>query len=102
MYRPKQCRRCLTLLKGKLLWFPKRIKHFYLTLILIPLLMFEFFDKLCVFTLCYRLQAQESMLAQSQTCVQELTSELRTRCLELRELKHNMQDQEKLLQVRDK
>lgn len=64
--------------------------------------MFEFFDKLCVFTLCYRLQAQESMLAQSQTCVQELTSELRNRCLELRELSYNMQDQEKLLQVRDK
>uniref|UniRef100_A0A3B4XAL5 Kinesin family member 15 n=1 Tax=Seriola lalandi dorsalis TaxID=1841481 RepID=A0A3B4XAL5_SERLL len=32
------------------------------------------------------LQEQEAMLAQSQTCVQELTGELRNRCLELREL----------------
>lgn len=48
-----------------------------------------------------RLQAQESMLAQSQKCVQELTGELRNRCLELRELNYNMQDQEKLLQVRE-
>uniref|UniRef100_A0A3Q4GV28 Kinesin family member 15 n=1 Tax=Neolamprologus brichardi TaxID=32507 RepID=A0A3Q4GV28_NEOBR len=32
-----------------------------------------------------RLQAQESMLVQSQTCIQELTTELRNRCLELRE-----------------
>ncbi|CAL8295806.1 unnamed protein product [Arctogadus glacialis] len=44
-----------------------------------------------------RLQAQESMLAQSQTCVQELTSELRNRCLELRELSLRDQEQEKLL-----
>ncbi|CAL8286814.1 unnamed protein product [Lota lota] len=44
-----------------------------------------------------RLQAQESMLAQSQTCVQELTSELRNRCLELRELSLKEQEQEKLL-----
>ncbi|KAK0143351.1 Kinesin-like protein KIF15-A [Merluccius polli] len=44
-----------------------------------------------------RLQAQESMLAQSQTCVQELTSELRNRCLELRELSLKDQEQEKLL-----
>uniref|UniRef100_A0A8C5A4L8 Kinesin motor domain-containing protein n=1 Tax=Gadus morhua TaxID=8049 RepID=A0A8C5A4L8_GADMO len=43
------------------------------------------------------LQAQESMLAQSQTCVQELTSELRNRCLELRELSLREQEQEKLL-----
>lgn len=48
----------------------------------------------------FRLQAQESMLAQSQKCVQELTGELRNRCLELRELSYNMQDHEKLLQVR--
>ena len=46
-----------------------------------------------------RLQAQESMLAQSQTCVQELTSELRNRCLELRELSQREQEQEKLLNV---
>nr|XP_020446818.1 kinesin-like protein KIF15 isoform X1 [Monopterus albus] len=45
-----------------------------------------------------RLQAQESMLAQSQTCVQELTSELRNRCLELRELNQRIQDEERLLQ----
>uniref|UniRef100_A0A3Q0THE2 Kinesin family member 15 n=1 Tax=Amphilophus citrinellus TaxID=61819 RepID=A0A3Q0THE2_AMPCI len=31
-------------------------------------------------------KAQESMHAQSQTCIQELTTELRNRCLELREL----------------
>ncbi|XP_018545534.1 kinesin-like protein KIF15-A isoform X1 [Lates calcarifer] len=45
-----------------------------------------------------RLQAQESMLAQSQTCVQELTTELRDRCLELRELSQRRQEEEKLLQ----
>ncbi|XP_059208609.1 kinesin-like protein KIF15 [Centropristis striata] len=45
-----------------------------------------------------RLQAQESMLGQSQTCVQELTTELRNRCLELRELSSRVQDEEKLLQ----
>ncbi|XP_068195591.1 kinesin-like protein KIF15 [Antennarius striatus] len=45
-----------------------------------------------------RLQAQEAMLAQSQTCVQELTAELRDRCLELRELSHRIQDEDKLLQ----
>nr|XP_046268051.1 kinesin-like protein KIF15-A [Scatophagus argus] len=45
-----------------------------------------------------KLQAQESMLAQSQTCVQELTTELRNRCLELRELNHRIQDEEKLHQ----
>ncbi|XP_069571062.1 kinesin-like protein KIF15 [Brachyistius frenatus] len=44
-----------------------------------------------------RLQAQESMLAQSHTCVQELTTELKNRCLELRELSHRIQDEEKLL-----
>uniref|UniRef100_A0A8P4FYN7 Kinesin motor domain-containing protein n=1 Tax=Dicentrarchus labrax TaxID=13489 RepID=A0A8P4FYN7_DICLA len=48
-----------------------------------------------------RLQAQESMVAQSQTCVQELTNELRNRCLELRELNHRIQDEEKLLQEND-
>uniref|UniRef100_UPI0037E86546 kinesin-like protein KIF15 n=1 Tax=Semicossyphus pulcher TaxID=241346 RepID=UPI0037E86546 len=45
-----------------------------------------------------KLQAQESMLAQSQTCVQELTTELRNRCLELRELGHRVNDEDKLLQ----
>ncbi|XP_008282437.1 kinesin-like protein KIF15 [Stegastes partitus] len=45
-----------------------------------------------------RLLAQESMLAQSQTCVQELTSELRNRCLELRDMSHRIHDEEKLLQ----
>ncbi|KAA8582196.1 hypothetical protein FQN60_008936 [Etheostoma spectabile] len=34
------------------------------------------------------LQAQESMLAQSQTCVQELTNELRNRCLEYYDYKN--------------
>ncbi|XP_042356608.1 kinesin-like protein KIF15-A [Plectropomus leopardus] len=45
-----------------------------------------------------QLQAQESMLAQSQTCVQELTTELRNRCLQLRDLNQRIQDEEKLLQ----
>ncbi|XP_040055964.2 kinesin-like protein KIF15 [Gasterosteus aculeatus] len=45
-----------------------------------------------------RLQAQDSMLAQSQTCVQELTTELRNRCLELRDLNLRVQDEDKLLQ----
>ncbi|XP_068615125.1 kinesin-like protein KIF15, partial [Brachionichthys hirsutus] len=45
-----------------------------------------------------RLQAQEAMLAQSQTCVQELTAELRDRCLDVRELRHRIQEEEKLLQ----
>ncbi|XP_034380980.1 kinesin-like protein KIF15-A [Cyclopterus lumpus] len=45
-----------------------------------------------------RLQEQDSMLARSQTCVQELTTELRNRCLELRDLSLRMQDEEKLLQ----
>ncbi|XP_061699754.1 kinesin-like protein KIF15 isoform X3 [Syngnathoides biaculeatus] len=44
-----------------------------------------------------KLQSQESMLAQSQTCVQELTSELRKRCLEVRELSQRAQDEDKLL-----
>ncbi|XP_077394978.1 kinesin-like protein KIF15 [Festucalex cinctus] len=44
-----------------------------------------------------KMQTQESMLAQSQTCVQELTTELRNRCLELRELNLRVQDEEKLL-----
>ncbi|XP_053191642.1 kinesin-like protein KIF15-B [Scomber japonicus] len=45
-----------------------------------------------------RLQAQESMLAQSQTCVQQLTTELRNRCLELRDLNQRAQEDDKLLQ----
>lgn len=40
------------------------------------------------------------MLAQSQTCVQELTTELRNRCLELRDMSQRVQDDEKLVQVR--
>ncbi|XP_037096536.1 kinesin-like protein KIF15-A [Syngnathus acus] len=44
-----------------------------------------------------KMQAQDSMLAQSQTCVQELTAELRNRCLELRELSQRVQDEDKLL-----
>lgn len=71
-----------------------------MTVILTLLLTLNFVSYLCVFVLCFRLQAQESMLAQSQKCVQELTGELRNRCLELRELNYNMQDQDKLLQVR--
>uniref|UniRef100_A0A671WCZ0 Kinesin family member 15 n=1 Tax=Sparus aurata TaxID=8175 RepID=A0A671WCZ0_SPAAU len=43
-------------------------------------------------------KAQEAMLAQSQTCVQELTTELRNRCLELRDMNHRIQDEEKLIQ----
>lgn len=39
------------------------------------------------------------MLAKSQTCVQELTTELRNRCLELRDLSHRLREEEKLLQV---
>lgn len=60
----------------------------------------------CLSSLCdfffflHRLQTQESMLAQSQTCVQELTTELRNRCLELRDLTQRVQDEEKLLHVR--
>uniref|UniRef100_A0A3B4BWJ8 Kinesin motor domain-containing protein n=1 Tax=Pygocentrus nattereri TaxID=42514 RepID=A0A3B4BWJ8_PYGNA len=40
------------------------------------------------------LQNKEVTLAQSQTCVQELTTELRNRCLELRELRLKDQEQE--------
>uniref|UniRef100_A0A8C1A525 Kinesin motor domain-containing protein n=1 Tax=Cyprinus carpio carpio TaxID=630221 RepID=A0A8C1A525_CYPCA len=36
---------------------------------------------------CCRLQRNEVTLVQSQTCVQELTTELRNRCLELRDLR---------------
>lgn len=49
-----------------------------------------------------RLQTQESMLAQSQKYVQELTSELRNRCLELKDLSHRIQNEEKLVQVRNR
>ncbi|XP_068435836.1 kinesin-like protein KIF15 [Clinocottus analis] len=45
-----------------------------------------------------RMQEQDSMLARSQTCVQELTTELRNRCLELRDLSLRIQEEEKLLQ----
>lgn len=44
------------------------------------------------------LQRNEVTLVQSQTCVQELTTELRNRCLELRELRQKDQEQEKLQQ----
>uniref|UniRef100_A0A673HY36 Kinesin-like protein KIF15-A n=1 Tax=Sinocyclocheilus rhinocerous TaxID=307959 RepID=A0A673HY36_9TELE len=46
------------------------------------------------------LQHNEGTLVQSQTCVQELTTELRNRCLELRELRKLQKDhqQEKLQQ----
>uniref|UniRef100_A0AAR2M6L2 Kinesin motor domain-containing protein n=1 Tax=Pygocentrus nattereri TaxID=42514 RepID=A0AAR2M6L2_PYGNA len=44
------------------------------------------------------LQNKEVTLAQSQTCVQELTTELRNRCLELRELRLKDQEQEAVLQ----
>lgn len=54
----------------------------------------------CLFLVLIRLQSQESLLAQSQTCVQELTNELRNRCLELRELSRKEHDKERLLQVR--
>uniref|UniRef100_A0A3B3VHY5 Kinesin family member 15 n=1 Tax=Poecilia latipinna TaxID=48699 RepID=A0A3B3VHY5_9TELE len=46
----------------------------------------------------FYLQDQESSFAQSQTCIQELTTELRNRCLELRELNLRVHDEEKLLQ----
>ncbi|XP_029349720.1 kinesin-like protein KIF15 isoform X3 [Echeneis naucrates] len=45
-----------------------------------------------------RLQEQEAMLAQSQTCVQQLTTDLRNQCLELKELRQRINDEEKLLQ----
>uniref|UniRef100_A0A669BCE9 Kinesin family member 15 n=1 Tax=Oreochromis niloticus TaxID=8128 RepID=A0A669BCE9_ORENI len=45
-----------------------------------------------------RLQAQESMLVQSQTCIQELTTELRNRCLELRETNQRVVEEEKFIQ----
>ncbi|KAK5857402.1 hypothetical protein PBY51_010650 [Eleginops maclovinus] len=48
-----------------------------------------------------RLQSQELLLGQSQTCVQELTNELRNRCLELRDLSQRIQDQEKLFQEKE-
>ncbi|KAK2867619.1 hypothetical protein QQF64_023345 [Cirrhinus molitorella] len=44
------------------------------------------------------LKHNEVTLVQSQTCVQELTTELRNRCLELRELRQKDQQQEKLQQ----
>uniref|UniRef100_A0A8C1UJP6 Kinesin family member 15 n=1 Tax=Cyprinus carpio TaxID=7962 RepID=A0A8C1UJP6_CYPCA len=42
------------------------------------------------------LQRNEVTLVQSQTCVQELTTELRNRCLELRDLRQKDHQQEKL------
>uniref|UniRef100_A0A3Q2FLP7 Kinesin family member 15 n=1 Tax=Cyprinodon variegatus TaxID=28743 RepID=A0A3Q2FLP7_CYPVA len=51
-------------------------------------------NRLAVFIL----QEQETSFAQSQTCIQELTTELRNRCLELREVNQRVHDEEKLLQ----
>ncbi|XP_072563047.1 kinesin-like protein KIF15 isoform X1 [Paramormyrops kingsleyae] len=45
-----------------------------------------------------RLQRQDTSLVQSQRCIQELTNELRNRCLELRDMHVSAQQQEKLLQ----
>uniref|UniRef100_A0A8C9ZCZ3 Kinesin family member 15 n=1 Tax=Sander lucioperca TaxID=283035 RepID=A0A8C9ZCZ3_SANLU len=53
-------------------------------------------EKVCIYF--FSAGSQESMLAQSQTCVQELTNELRNRCLELRELSQRIQDEERLIQ----
>uniref|UniRef100_A0A3Q0T992 Kinesin family member 15 n=1 Tax=Amphilophus citrinellus TaxID=61819 RepID=A0A3Q0T992_AMPCI len=53
-------------------------------------------EKVCICS-----SAQESMHAQSQTCIQELTTELRNRCLELRELNQRVVDEEKLIQEID-
>ncbi|XP_076841780.1 kinesin-like protein KIF15 isoform X2 [Brachyhypopomus gauderio] len=44
------------------------------------------------------LQHKDITLSQSQTCVQELTAELRNRCVELRELHLKDQEQERLVQ----
>lgn len=46
-----------------------------------------------------RLQRKETSLVQSQRCIQELTNELRNRCLELRDMHVSAQQHEKLLQV---
>ncbi|XP_043083993.1 kinesin-like protein KIF15-A [Puntigrus tetrazona] len=48
------------------------------------------------------LQRKDVTLVQSQTCVQELTTELRNRCLELRDLREKDLQQEKQQQVREK
>uniref|UniRef100_A0A665WIJ7 Kinesin family member 15 n=1 Tax=Echeneis naucrates TaxID=173247 RepID=A0A665WIJ7_ECHNA len=57
------------------------------------------FSVFCLYILCpKRLQEQEAMLAQSQTCVQQLTTDLRNQCLELKELRQRINDEEKLLQ----
>uniref|UniRef100_A0A3P8QQT3 Kinesin motor domain-containing protein n=1 Tax=Astatotilapia calliptera TaxID=8154 RepID=A0A3P8QQT3_ASTCA len=50
-------------------------------------------EKVCICS-----SAQESMLVQSQTCIQELTTELRNRCLELRETNQRIVEEEKLIQ----
>ncbi|KAA0724089.1 Kinesin-like protein KIF15-A [Triplophysa tibetana] len=46
----------------------------------------------------HELQRNEVTLVQSQTCVQELTTELRNRCLELRDLRQKEHQHEKLQQ----
>uniref|UniRef100_A0A8C7RE03 Kinesin motor domain-containing protein n=1 Tax=Oncorhynchus mykiss TaxID=8022 RepID=A0A8C7RE03_ONCMY len=55
-------------------------------------------EKVCINHSSLLLQSQESLLAQSHICVQELTNELRNRCLELRELSTKEHDKERLLQ----
>uniref|UniRef100_A0A8C8CSL2 Kinesin motor domain-containing protein n=1 Tax=Oncorhynchus tshawytscha TaxID=74940 RepID=A0A8C8CSL2_ONCTS len=55
-------------------------------------------EKVCINHSTLLLQSQESLLAQSHICVQELTNELRNRCLELRELSTKEHDKERLLQ----
>lgn len=47
------------------------------------------------------LERQEATLSQSQTCVQELTGELRNRCLELRDLRLVGEERDRLLQEMD-
>lgn len=76
---------------------PKKGKHLWRVTLLKKNLIYVFY--LSTIYLWVRLQAQESMLAQSQTCVQELTNEVKNRCLELREMSLRIHDEEKLLQV---
>ena len=77
-----------------------RLINVWLLYIYLVLHSFLMIDNYLFCSCLIRLQAQESMLAQSQICVQELTSELRNRCLELRELSQRIQDDDKLFQVR--
>uniref|UniRef100_A0A665WIG0 Kinesin family member 15 n=1 Tax=Echeneis naucrates TaxID=173247 RepID=A0A665WIG0_ECHNA len=55
------------------------------------------FSVFCLYILCpKRLQEQEAMLAQSQTCVQQLTTDLRNQCLELKDILSFLQENEVL------